>query len=305
MLDPEDGTTGRHRLGLLGRRRRRGGARRSRGRSSTAPTGRCGSAARLCTGPRLSWWSAASSSPSLISREGCKPVRDADREVLRAVETVRLSAEQAHRLEGRTLPFGDTPRGEGRIGWYTREPVGVIGAITPFNDPLNLVAHKLAPALIGGNGVVLKPAEQTALTALAFVDLLLDAGVPGRSDRRAPGPRCHGRCRAGRSPARRHGVVHRWLRHRQRSGSCRRRQEDADGARWERRGHRPARCRRRACGSRRRRRRVRGGGPELPVRPARVRRTRAARPAGRPRRRAHRAPGRRQQERTPQPTSGP
>ena len=115
----------------------------------------------------------------LISREGCKPVRDAGREVERAVETVRLSAEQAHRLEGETLPFGNTRRGGGRIGWYTREPVGVIGAITPFNDPLNLVAHKLAPALIGGNGVVLKPAEQTPLTALAFTELLLDAGVPG------------------------------------------------------------------------------------------------------------------------------
>jgi glyceraldehyde-3-phosphate dehydrogenase (NADP+) len=115
---------------------------------------------------------------SLISREGCKPVRDADREAKRAVETVRLSAEQAHRLEGSTLPFGDTPRGGGRVGWYTREPVGVIGAITPYNDPLNLVAHKLAPALIGGNGVVLKPAEQTPLTALAFVELFLEAGVP-------------------------------------------------------------------------------------------------------------------------------
>ncbi len=116
---------------------------------------------------------------NLISREGCKPVRDAGREVERAAETVRLSSEQAHRLEGETLPFGNTPRGGGRIGWYTREPVGVIGAITPFNDPLNLVAHKLAPALIGGNGVVLKPAEQTPLTALAFTELLLDAGVPG------------------------------------------------------------------------------------------------------------------------------
>jgi len=114
----------------------------------------------------------------LISREGCKPTRDAAREVLRAVETVRLSAEQADRLEGRTLPFGDTPRGENRLGWYTREPVGVVGAITPFNDPLNLVAHKVAPALIGGNGIVLKPAEQTPLTALAFTQLLLDAGVP-------------------------------------------------------------------------------------------------------------------------------
>ena len=114
----------------------------------------------------------------LISREGCKPVRHARAEVRRAVETVRLSAEQADRLEGRTLPFGDTPRGENRLGWYTREPVGVVAAITPFNDPLNLVAHKVAPALIGGNGVVLKPAEQTPLVALAFTELLLEAGVP-------------------------------------------------------------------------------------------------------------------------------
>ena len=114
----------------------------------------------------------------LLSREGCKPIRNARAEVQRAVETVRLSAEQADRLEGRTLPFGDTPRGEDRLGWYTREPVGVVAAITPFNDPLNLVAHKVAPALIGGNGVVLKPAEQTPLVALAFVELLLEAGVP-------------------------------------------------------------------------------------------------------------------------------
>ena len=115
---------------------------------------------------------------ALIAQEGCKPNRDAAREVQRAVETVRLSAEQADRLEGRTLPFGDTPRGENRLGWYTREPVGVVAAITPFNDPLNLVAHKVAPALIGGNGVVLKPAEQTPLVALAFIELLLEAGVP-------------------------------------------------------------------------------------------------------------------------------
>lgn len=114
----------------------------------------------------------------LLSREGCKTLRDGRAEVRRAVETVRLSAEQADRLEGRTLPFGDTPRGENRLGWYTREPVGVVAAITPFNDPLNLVAHKVAPALIGGNGVVIKPAEQTPLVALAFIELLLEAGVP-------------------------------------------------------------------------------------------------------------------------------
>ncbi len=114
----------------------------------------------------------------LISAEGCKPVRDARKEVARAVETVRLASEQTALLEGRTLPFGDTPRGEQRLGWFTREPVGVVAAITPFNDPLNLVAHKLAPALVAGNGVVLKPAEHTPLTALAFAEVLLDAGVP-------------------------------------------------------------------------------------------------------------------------------
>jgi glyceraldehyde-3-phosphate dehydrogenase (NADP+) len=114
----------------------------------------------------------------LISREGCKPVQNAAREVERAVETMRLSAEQADRLEGQTLPFGNTARGENRLGWYTREPVGVVGAITPFNDPLNLVVHKVGPALMGGNGVVLKPAEQTPLTALALTELLLDAGMP-------------------------------------------------------------------------------------------------------------------------------
>lgn len=114
----------------------------------------------------------------LLTREACKPVRHAEAEVRRALETVRLTAEQADRLEGRTLPFGDTARGANRIGWYTREPVGVVAAITPFNDPLNLVAHKVAPGLMAGNGVVLKPAAQTPLTALAFLEVLLDAGVP-------------------------------------------------------------------------------------------------------------------------------
>ena len=71
-----------------------------------------------------------------------------------------------------------------RLAW--RWP-SFIGAITPFNDPLNLVAHKLAPALVAGNGVVLKPADQTPLTALAFVELLVDAGVPGQRLAVVPG----------------------------------------------------------------------------------------------------------------------
>ncbi|MCX4908914.1 aldehyde dehydrogenase family protein [Streptomyces sp. NBC_00878] len=114
----------------------------------------------------------------VISREGCKTVQEAGGEVARAAETLRLSAQQAGCLTGETLPFSDTPRGHDRLGWYTREPVGVVAAITPFNDPLNLVAHKMGPALAGGNGIVLKPAEATPLTALAFARILLDAGVP-------------------------------------------------------------------------------------------------------------------------------
>ncbi|WP_020579360.1 aldehyde dehydrogenase family protein [Actinopolymorpha alba] len=116
---------------------------------------------------------------SLIVAEGCKTVTEARREVRRAVETLRLSAAAAATLTGRTVPFDNTDRGEGWVGWHTREPLGVVAAITPFNDPLNLVAHKLGPALVTGNAVVLKPAEATPLSALALVALLLEGGVPG------------------------------------------------------------------------------------------------------------------------------
>lgn len=115
----------------------------------------------------------------IISAEGCKTIREADREVLRATETLRLTAELADRLNGETLPTGNTSRAAGRIGWFTREPVGIVAAITPFNDPLNLVAHKVAPALLGGNVVALKPAEHTPLSSLALAEILLASGVPG------------------------------------------------------------------------------------------------------------------------------
>ena len=115
---------------------------------------------------------------AVVSAESSKPIRQARGEVLRAAETLRISSEQGQRLAGETLPFDDTPRGAGRRGWYTREPVGVVAAITPFNDPINLVAHKLGPALIGGNVVVLKPSDKTPLTALVLAELLLGSGVP-------------------------------------------------------------------------------------------------------------------------------
>ena len=114
----------------------------------------------------------------IIAAEGVKTISEARREVDRCVETLRLSAEAGVFLNGETIPFAATRRGANRLGWFTREPVGVVAALTSFNDPLNLVAHKLGPALIAGNGVVLKPSDHTPLTSLAFVELLLTAGVP-------------------------------------------------------------------------------------------------------------------------------
>ena len=116
---------------------------------------------------------------ALIATESAKTIREARSEVRRAAETLRLSAEATAALEGRTVPFENSERGAGWIGWSTREPVGIVGAITPFNDPLNLVAHKLGPALLAGNAVVLKPAELTPLSAFALAGILLESGVPG------------------------------------------------------------------------------------------------------------------------------
>ncbi|TDL38822.1 aldehyde dehydrogenase family protein [Arthrobacter nitrophenolicus] len=115
---------------------------------------------------------------NIIAAESSKTIGEAEREVRRCAETLRLSAAASGELLGETLGFEDSMAGAGKIGWYSRKPVGIVAAITPFNDPLNLVAHKLGPALIGGNGVVLKPSRRTPLTGLALVKLLLEAGVP-------------------------------------------------------------------------------------------------------------------------------
>ncbi|MBT2533853.1 aldehyde dehydrogenase family protein [Arthrobacter sp. ISL-48] len=115
---------------------------------------------------------------NIIAAESSKTISEAEREVRRCMETLRLSAAASSELTGETLGFDDSVAGGSKIGWYSRKPVGIVAAITPFNDPLNLVAHKLGPALIGGNGVVLKPSTRTPLTGLAFVKLLLEAGVP-------------------------------------------------------------------------------------------------------------------------------
>jgi len=114
----------------------------------------------------------------LIVAEVGKTIRQAAREVLRCVNTLRLSAEEARRSKGEVLPFDAYAGSENRQGWFTREPLGVIVAITPYNDPLNLAAHKLGPAIAGGNAVILKPSELAPLSALKLVDCLLAAGLP-------------------------------------------------------------------------------------------------------------------------------
>lgn len=113
-----------------------------------------------------------------IATEGIKTILEARSEVTRAIDTLRISAEEARRVAGETVPFDQRPGAEGRQGFWRPEPVGIVGAITPFNDPLNLVAHKLGPALAAGNAVVLKPDSRTPLSALRLGRALHDAGLP-------------------------------------------------------------------------------------------------------------------------------
>ncbi|MBW3620380.1 MAG: aldehyde dehydrogenase family protein [Actinobacteria bacterium] len=113
----------------------------------------------------------------IIALEAAKPWAAATLEVDRAVQTLRFSAAEARTLTGGSVPMDAHPAGAGLLGFTVRDPAGVVAAITPFNFPLNLVAHKLGPALAAGCPVVLKPAEKTPLSALALVERLLEAGA--------------------------------------------------------------------------------------------------------------------------------
>jgi glyceraldehyde-3-phosphate dehydrogenase (NADP+) len=114
----------------------------------------------------------------LIAREGIKTIREARREVARCVNTLKLSAEEVSRLTGETIPFDQAEGSENRVGYYRRIPLGVVVAITPFNDPLNLVAHKIGPAIAAGNAVILKPHSETPLSAQRLVNLFARTGLP-------------------------------------------------------------------------------------------------------------------------------
>jgi len=114
----------------------------------------------------------------LISREEGKIIAEGRFEASRAVETIMGSAEEAKRIHGETVPLDGAPGSAGQLGFTLRVPCGVVVAISPFNFPLNLVCHKVGPALAAGNAVVVKPATDTPLSALRLTEILLEAGLP-------------------------------------------------------------------------------------------------------------------------------
>ncbi|WP_315437235.1 aldehyde dehydrogenase family protein [uncultured Selenomonas sp.] len=113
-----------------------------------------------------------------LSAEAGKPIRDARGEIDRAYQTLILSAEEAKRLRGETVPLAGAPGCERRMAFTIRRPLGVVCAITPFNFPVNLAAHKIGPALAAGNTVIYKPTSATPLTASLLVEVFQEAGLP-------------------------------------------------------------------------------------------------------------------------------
>jgi acyl-CoA reductase-like NAD-dependent aldehyde dehydrogenase len=114
----------------------------------------------------------------IIALEASKPLKFALAEVDRTIQTYKFAAEEAKRIHGEMIPLDAAPGGDNRLGFTVREPIGIIGAITPFNFPMNLVAHKVGPAIASGNTVVLKPAGQTPLSSFFIAELLQEAGLP-------------------------------------------------------------------------------------------------------------------------------
>jgi acyl-CoA reductase-like NAD-dependent aldehyde dehydrogenase len=123
-----------------------------------------------------------------IAAEAGKPLKTARVEAARTVDTLTFSATEARKLTGGTVPMEASPAGAGKLGVMLRVPYGVVGAISPFNFPLNLVAHKLGPAIAAGNAIVLKPAGQTPISALKLAEILVEAGLPEGWLSVIPGP---------------------------------------------------------------------------------------------------------------------
>ena len=124
----------------------------------------------------------------IISQEEGKIIAEGRGEASRAVETMMGSAEEAKRLHGETIPLDADPTGSKKLGFTLRVPCGVVAAIAPFNFPLNLVAHKVGPALAAGNTVIVKPASDTPLSALKLTEILLESGLPPEGIQCITGP---------------------------------------------------------------------------------------------------------------------
>ena len=124
----------------------------------------------------------------LISKEEGKIIAEGRGEANRAVETIMGSAEEAKRMHGETVPLDADPTGSKKFGFTLRIPCGVVAAIAPFNFPLNLVCHKVGPALAAGNAVIVKPASDTPLSALRLTEILLEAGLPPEGIQCITGP---------------------------------------------------------------------------------------------------------------------
>ncbi len=115
---------------------------------------------------------------TIVSKEVGKTIKEARGEIARALQTLTLSAEEAKRLAGEEVRFDGAPTGKGKVGLYIRVPIGIVAAITPFNFPVNLAMHKIAPALAAGNAVILKPPSITPLSSIVMAEIFMEAGVP-------------------------------------------------------------------------------------------------------------------------------
>ena len=151
-------------------RRRRGGDARPLPGAQARRDPRQGRRRRSAAGTRRS--------PQTICAEAGKPLKTARVEASRAMSTYTMAAVEARKLAGEVVPMDASQAGEGKLAFTLRVPIGVVGAISPFNFPLNLVAHKIAPALAAGCAVVLKPATPTPLSALLLAELEQEAGLP-------------------------------------------------------------------------------------------------------------------------------
>jgi acyl-CoA reductase-like NAD-dependent aldehyde dehydrogenase len=114
----------------------------------------------------------------LITKESGKAIKYSIAEVERSIQTFQFAAEESKQIHGETIPMDASPNSEKRFAFYQPFPIGIIGAITPFNFPLNLVAHKIAPAIAAGNSVILKPASYTPLTSIKLGEIMTEAGLP-------------------------------------------------------------------------------------------------------------------------------